>query len=87
MKQEAPEGSRGVASNNRAKPRPKGAGKMEALSERQRIWQRLFKPGKPLRVAGIGSRSVGKGAMGREEIRIQTISRSLLHPVVSANSI
>lgn len=36
---------------------------------------------------GNRSRSVGKGVMGREEIRIQTISCSLLHPVVSANSI
>ena len=82
MKQEAPEGGGGVAPNNRAKQSLKGAGKMEALSERQRRWQWSFKPRKPLRIAGLKSRSVGKGAMGREEIHIQTLSCSLLHPVV-----
>lgn len=84
MKQEAPEGSRGVTSNSRAKPSLTGAGKTEALSERQRKWQWLFKPRKPLRIAGLESRSVGKAAMGKGvgEIRIQTISWSPLHPVV-----
>lgn len=82
MKQEVPGGSRGVFSNSKAGPSLKGAGKMEALSERQRRWLWLFKPRKPLRIAGLESRSVGKAAMGREEIRIQSISCSLLHPVV-----
>lgn len=82
MKQEAPEGSWGVASNSKAKPSLKGAGKIEALSGRQSRWQWLFKPRKPLRIAGLESRSAGKAATGRGDIRIQTISCSLLHPVV-----
>lgn len=65
VKQEAPEGSRGVTSNSRAKPSLTGAGKTEALSERQRRWQWLFKPRKPLRIACLESRGVGKAAMGK----------------------
>jgi len=79
---EAPEVSRGVTCNNRAKPSWNAPGKMEVLSERQRKWQCFFKPRKPLTMAGLKSRRVGKGVMGRDEIHIQIVSCSLLHPVV-----
>lgn len=75
------ERKRRVPANNRAKTSLKGAGK-EAFFEAQRRWWCLFRPRKPLRTAGRGSRSVGQGATRREEFHIQTISCTLLCPVV-----
>lgn len=51
------ERKRRVPANNRAKTSLKGAGK-EAFFEAQRRWWCLFRPRKPLRTAGRGSRSV-----------------------------
>lgn len=73
MEQEPPERNWGVALNNRAKPSMNSAGKMEDLSEEQRTWQKLFKPRKPLRIAGLESRNVVMGIMGREEIVFKTL--------------
>lgn len=79
---EGPEGSKGDASKNRTKPCLIGAGKIEALSVRQRRWQSLFKLRKPLRTTGLERWIVGRGERGRNASHIQIISRSLLHSVV-----
>lgn len=44
--------------------------------------EELFKPRKPLRIAGLESKSVGNGVMESKEIHIQTILCSLPHPVL-----